>query len=258
MKTKTYRSLTQWIAALFTIHYSLFTIVALSSVALTSAALCSCSSSDDDQPGKVPAAGKGTFTDPRDGQQYGYATYGGQDWMTENYRYDISDDVNSTIYIDADENGSTNAGTNYGSTRNLARFGRLYTLAGAKSACPDGWRLPTDDDWQRLEQALGMSADDAASEGWRGHISRSMITVYNDITDLNLRLGGYFFLHDGVAGSWLFMGTYGYYWTATADTSKVGEFYYVRKLTYNRSEVCRLSMEPTSYKLSVRYVRDAR
>lgn len=220
-------------------------------------ALTSCESDDDDAPAKVQAERTGTFTDERDGEQYGYATYGGLDWMTENYRYDIGDDVNSTIYLDSDENGSTSAGTNYASTRNLARYGRLYTLQGARMACPDGWRLPTDDDWQRLEQALGMSASEAAADGWRGNIAQSMLSIYNEKSDLELRLGGYFFLHRGVGGQWLYMGTFGYYWTSTADESKEGEFYYVRKLTYNRNEVCRMSMEPTSYKLSVRYVRDA-
>lgn len=213
-------------------------------------------STDDDTPDKVPGERKASFVDARDGQRYNYVTYAGLDWMTENARYDINDDVNSSIYLDADENGSM-GNANYSSTRNLQRYGRLYTLAGAKAACPDGWRLPTDEDWQQLEIALGMSAGDAAADGWRGRIARSMLSVYDDLSDLNLLLGGYFFLHVGVSGSWRFMGSYGYYWTSSQDKSKEGEYYYVRKLTYANDAVCRMSMEPTSYKLSVRYVRDA-
>ncbi len=228
---------------------------ALISGAVIALGLTACSS-DDDIPTNVPAAAKGTFTDARDGQQYGYATYGGLDWMTDNARYDINDDVNSTIYLDADENGGTGT-VNYSSTRNLKEFGRLYTLEGARKACPEGWRLPTDADWQRLEQAFGMDAGETAATDWRGRVAQAMLSSYDRHTDLNLRLGGYYFQHRGVQGSWLYMGTFAYYWTATADTTKTGEFYYVRKFCYNRPEVCRLSMEPTSYKLSVRYVRDA-
>ena len=132
-----------------------------------------------------------------------------------------------------------------------------FLTGQAKAACPDGWRLPSDEDWQRLETALGMSAGDAATDGWRGNIASSMLSVYDDHSDLNLLLGGYFFLHVGYFGNWRYMGTYGYYWTSTPDSSKEGEYYYVRKLSYAHSEVCRMSMEPTSYKLSVRYVRDA-
>jgi len=213
-------------------------------------------SKDDEEGSAVAATNKGTFTDARDGQQYGYATFGGLDWMTENARYDINDDVNSTTYLDSDENGATGT-PNYGSMRNVPLYGRLYTLEGAKKACPDGWRLPTDADWQRLEQVFGMSADESASDGWRGNNAHHMLVLYDQQNDLNLRLGGYYFQHAGYNGNWLYMGAMGYYWSATADTSKVGEFYYVRKFAYNRPEVCRLSMEPTTYKLSVRYVRDA-
>lgn len=211
---------------------------------------------DDDTPSPVAAEASGTFTDPRDGEVYGWVRYAGLDWMSENYRYDIQDDVNSTIYLDADENGSTNGGFNATSTRNLAHFGRLYTLRGAEAACPDGWRIPTDSDWQRLEQALGMSADDAAATDWRSNIAPLMLSLYDTKRDLNLLLGGYYTVSTLQVG-WRFMGTYGYYWSSTPDTSKTGEYYFVRKLTYARSAVCRMSMEPSSYKLSVRYVRDA-
>jgi uncharacterized protein (TIGR02145 family) len=216
-------------------------------------ATVACSSDDEEYAPKKAAEASGTWTDPRDNEEYHWVRYGRQEWMAENFRYDLADNVNSTIYTDADESEK-----NPGSTRNLARYGRLYTLQGAKTACPDGWRLPTDDDWQQLEQTLGMSAGEAASEGWRGNISHAMLSLYDSHSDLNLLLGGYFFAHTpGVSSGWRHMGTYGYYWTATADTLKEGTFYYVRKLTYTKPEVCRMSMEPTGYKLNVRYVRDA-
>lgn len=53
----------------------------------------------------------------------------------------------------------------------IATHGYLYTLDGARKAIPTegGWRLPTDADWQRLEQALGMSAAEAGRlNAWRG------------------------------------------------------------------------------------------
>lgn len=228
-------------------------LLALCLLCCGTAALNACSS-DDDSPNPQPPTAKGTFTDARDGQQYAYVTYDGLDWMAENFRYDIGDAVNSSIYLDADEYESSPA-----STRNLARYGRLYTLQGAQTACPEGWRIPTDQDWQRLEQALGMAAGEAAAEGWRGSIARQMLTLYGEQTDLNLLLGGYYFANTpGVQSGWRHMGVYAYYWTSTPDEQKDGTFYYVRKLTYSRSEVCRMSMEPTGYKLSVRYVRDAR
>lgn len=237
------------------IKYTLFRFTAAAFALVMSMSMLSCAA-DDDAPSTIPAETQGTFTDPRDGHQYTWVRYGGLDWMTENACFDIQDDVNSSIYLDADENGSVNGGYNPQSTRNLSTFGRLYTLAGAKLACPDGWRIPTDADWQALERSLGMTADEVAADGWRGHSAPFMLSIYGERQPLNLLLGGYYF-GNSIQTGWRFLGALGYYWSATVDTAKGGEYYYVRKLSAARDGVCRLSMEPTGYKLSVRFVRDA-
>lgn len=46
--------------------------------------------------------------------------------------------------------------------------GYFYTLDGAKAAVPEGWRLPSDEDWKKLEAALGMSSDIDVMNDWRG------------------------------------------------------------------------------------------
>ena len=37
-----------------------------------------------------------------------------------------------------------------------------------QGVCPDGWHLPSDNEWIELEMQLGMSYDDAWLVGWRG------------------------------------------------------------------------------------------
>ena len=38
-------------------------------------------------------------------------------------------------------------------------FGRFYSYEDALTACPEGWRLPTEEDWIALGKALGSTAD---------------------------------------------------------------------------------------------------
>jgi len=55
---------------------------------------------------------------------------------------------------------------------NCQKYGRLYTWDTAMKACPAGWRLPTDSDWEELFQAAG--GEDKAGKklksntGWNG------------------------------------------------------------------------------------------
>lgn len=49
------------------------------------------------------------------------------------------------------------------------KYGLLYTLDAARKAVPEGWRIPTDEDWKKLERALGMITSDLdRMEEWRG------------------------------------------------------------------------------------------
>jgi uncharacterized protein (TIGR02145 family) len=223
------------------------TIIFLMTV-FASAMFFSCSDDEETTPAKVSASASGTWTDPRDGNEYGWVRYGDTDWMTTNMKYNVE---GSTVYEDYDNRYTV-------TQENLAKYGRLYNYQEALAACPEGWRIPTDADWQKLEQHLGMSASEANGLDWRGNIARSMLTLKGDTCDLGLQLGGYYTDHTIMGSSgWRFMGVYAFYWTSTQDTSKDGQYYFYRKLTYAKNSVYRQSMEPEEQYLSVRCVRDA-
>ncbi len=211
-------------------------------------ALTSCGDDDETPTDKIPASAEGTYTDTRDGNEYKWVRYGNLDWMAENFRYDLNDDTKCKLYKDANNQ-----------LVDAKKYGRLYTHAAAESACPEGWRLPTDEDWKNLEMTLGMSAKDANKYDERGNIASRMLNRYEETCDLGIMLAGY---HD----PWLAMGSsgfirigvYGFYWTASLDTEqgKGDGYYWYRKFVFNKDYIIRQSTT-NEMLFSVRYVRDA-
>ena len=77
---------------------------------------------------------RGTFKDPRDGNVYKTITIGNQTWFAENLRYITPDDT-TVCPQDSVLCGIT---------------GRYYTWSAALKSCPDGWKLPSEEEWAAL------------------------------------------------------------------------------------------------------------
>lgn len=88
----------------------------------------------------VPEKGKGTMTDSRDGQKYSTIKIGENTWMAENLNYETE---YSYCYND--------------SAVYCKKYGRLYTWDAAKEACPSGWHLPTESEFNDLMSSVDQS-----------------------------------------------------------------------------------------------------
>ncbi|MCQ2185477.1 MAG: hypothetical protein MJY92_01970 [Bacteroidales bacterium] len=71
------------------------------------------------------------FVDLRDGEVYPYRNIGGTDWMRHNLAY-------------------AEAGESFGNPIMDQFFGRFYTYEEAVHVCPEGWRLPSDEDFRAM------------------------------------------------------------------------------------------------------------
>jgi uncharacterized protein (TIGR02145 family) len=185
-------------------------------------------------------SGYGTFTDPRDNQTYNTVIIGEQEWFAQNLNHQIN---NSWCY----DNNSNNCN----------EYGRLYTWDAANNACPDGWHLPTNDEWKQLEMFLGMSQSEADETGWRGTDEGKRLkstTGWNsggngtNEVGFSALPGGY----RTISGSYYGLGNYGYWWSATEYSSS---FAWRRSLDYDNDKVYRnISIKEHSF--GVRCVRD--
>lgn len=221
--------------------------------ALTLGCLSACSD-DDDLSTVVPTA-SGMMQD-KDGNEYKWVRIGKLDWMAENLHC-------GTPYYEQDRNdpkwddwSSLSLPADIPTCQQMYKtFGNYYSLQEALDNVPDGWRLPTDEDWKNLEKSLGMKSSDLDREGWRKGAS-FLMTQENEGTMLNMRFGGcicYF----GYSVSLYHYYDFGYYWSSTSTLVNNEPAAYARQITPGTNAVNRLQILQEHRFLSVRYVRDA-
>jgi len=171
----------------FPVHFS-FAIVAFSFL------LMSCSES---------------FTDSRDGQSYDVVKIGGLTWMAENLNFETAGSFCPE-----------------GDSRNCKRLGRLYSWAEAKSVCPDGWRLPTKEDFDSLVAATSEDAAQSSSQSLAQSSSQSRAGAMLKAKDGWFKKGngsdalGFKALpagYRGADGKFDGIGGYAYFWSVTED-----------------------------------------
>ncbi len=139
-----------------------------------------------------------------------------QCWFAENLQYETL--TGSWCYDDDVEN--------------CKRLGRLYDFNTAISGengdqeegiCPEGWRVPTDEDFRNLERNLGMDRVDSNKFEWRGgdenvgdklKISTLCSQRGSDfcgVTSFDLLMGG----QRSTAGAYRYIDTHVFLWTST-------------------------------------------
>lgn len=145
------------------------------------------------------------FVDPRDGHRYSTIVVGNQRWMAENLSYQLNQ-------------------SKYNPNNPITEYGRLYTFEQALVACPDGWHLPSEDEWKTMEYTLGMQGIELNSIGYRGGSLGSSLKsktgwiLQNGTNSLefNAYPAG---LYDNTKGSYEELGAQTYFWTATVASA---------------------------------------
>lgn len=134
----------------------------------------------------IPFSADENLTDPRDGKVYKTVKIGDQVWMAQNLNYKLAETHASYCYKN--------------SANNCEKFGRLYDWENAKRACPEGWHLPSKEEWEKLITNYG---DNETAY-------KNLIT--GGTSGFNATLHGVYALAEN---QFLTMKEHGAYWTST-------------------------------------------
>jgi uncharacterized protein (TIGR02145 family) len=122
----------------------------------------------------------GSFTDSRDGKVYKTVKIGDQWWMAENLAWLPEVDsigkktsLRYSVYGYKGQSVAEAKATDYYKT-----YGVLYNWKDALTVCPDGWHLPSEEEWFTLEVFLGLDPESVLLTGcWKG---RTTIAGYEN------------------------------------------------------------------------------
>jgi uncharacterized protein (TIGR02145 family) len=173
-------------------------------------------------------AEQGIYTDPRDGQLYRTMTLGGTTWLAQNLNYEVR---GSCWYEDQPTRARP--------------FGRLYTWSAAQLACPPGWHVPDEAEWEQLATSLSTSWD--VTDG----------RLFNELieggpTGFDAVLGGMYLASPPWPGCYE-LHQNGYYWGGTASNGTAYRFSFGGKM----GGCCgRLDAGELDDGISCRYVRN--
>ena len=192
-----------------------------------------------------------SFIDNRDGKEYKTVKIGKQLWMAENLNFVGDNGFHREIKNDNEWTNSDCYGWCYYDNKpgygNI--YGVLYQWEAAKWACPEGWHLPTDEEWDKLINFLG------GKKVAGGKMKAKDTKYWKEPNQGATNQSGFSALSSGPRdddGSFHYLGYYGWWWSATESSSNDA---YGRTLNNEDAKVRRNPYDKP-FGFSVRCVRD--
>jgi uncharacterized protein (TIGR02145 family) len=133
------------------------------------------------------------------------------------------------------------------------RDGGTSVMDGMQGVCPAGWHLPSDEEWKKLEESLGMSESVIDLTGWRGTDQGTQLKSTEGWNSKGNgdNSSGFSGLPGGGIGEGL--GNAGFWWSSTGSVRHPEAW--CRGLSYLTESVFRVQKD-AGYALSVRCIKN--
>ena len=200
--------------------------------------------------------------DPVSYHGYDYETVliGEQCWFAENLRTElyqngdlIPDELNEEEWVST-SSGATGVYNQQGSS--LMTYGRVYNgyaVEDYRGLCPSDWSVPSDLDWQTLEQFLGMDETESQNLYWRGSNEGQALKAQvwgNGLDSFAFQAtpgGG----RNHASGDYVDQEEIGYWWSRSFHIDGL----YYRRLDSNEDRIFR-TYPSRNYGFSIRCIKD--
>lgn len=190
-----------------------------------------------------PDISYGELLDKRDNHVYRTIVISNHVWTAQNMDFNIGSDsaIASWCYNN--------------DPQNCEKYGRLYTWDAAQKVCPEGWHLPTSEDWTELLADYACDEELLDDGTWAydcvGNMLKSTATWNEDIEKTNalgfsITGSGAIFDKTSIA-----LGEVAFFWSATDTLS----LYALATLIQTDEEIVLLGATNKDYGLSVRCVK---
>jgi len=223
----------------------------------------------------VDSVDPGTVTDI-DGNVYNTVKIGDQWWLVENLKVTHYNDGTEIPLLSNFSSWST---TRYGAyyyyednTANVDDYGLLYNFHAVdnyRGLAPEGWHVPSSEEWKELEMYLGMTQEQADLTLWRGTDEGGKLketgTTHWDTPNTGATNETWFTalpagyrnvnLQYPMYNGYFSIGVYTSFWTSTGLSASNNVNAMVRSLINDRTQISRTG-SPRVNGLSVRCVKD--